>query len=316
MILWTLCWAVMAAAAAPDSASVDSLPWRLSGVGLLAETGEQRGQVLDPAGLAVDAFGRCYVTDAALHRLQWFDRNGRLLGEAGSLGSDRGQMRRPGSVTPLGAARVAVLDRENRRVLTYDLFGRFLDAIDLTADAFVSKTGAIDPIALASDRGGALYIVDAARDRILALDFSGNLQRTIDRGGAGSVFRGLHGLAVTPRGELITAEAVGGRIQRFDLGGRPQASWSVPRSPNVKRSGALAVAVDDTGRVAVADESAGTVWVYDQNGVLMARLERLSAPRAVAFAPGGIVLVAEATPGRVRRFRLAPAPVAPAGTER
>ena len=277
---------------------MDSLPWRLSGLGSLAETGVQRGQVLEPAGLAVDVFGRTYVTDAALHRLQWFDRNGRLLGETGSLGSDRGQMRRPGSVTPLGAARVAVLDRENRRVLTYDLFGRPLDAIDLTADRFVSGTGAIDPIALASDRGGALYIVDAARERILALDFSGNLQRTIDRGAAGSQFRGLRGLAVAPRGDLITAEVVGAR------------------SPGVKRSGALAVAVDDTGRVAVADEAAGTVWVYDANGVPLARLAGLSAPRAVAFAPGGVVLVAETAPGRVRRFQLAPAPPGAAGSPR
>ena len=316
MMLLGVCVAVMAAAAPPDSATVDSLPWRLSGLGSLAETGVQRGQVLEPAGLAVDVFGRTYVTDAALHRLQWFDRNGRLLGETGSLGSDRGQMRRPGSVTPLGAARVAVLDRENRRVLTYDLFGRPLDAIDLTADRFVSGTGAIDPIALASDRGGALYIVDAARERILALDFSGNLQRTIDRGAAGSQFRGLHGLAVAPRGDLITAEVVGARIQRFDLGGRPRASWSVPRSPGVKRSGALAVAVDDTGRVAVADEAAGTVWVYDANGAPLARLAGLSAPRAVAFAPGGVVLVAETAPGRVRRFQLAPAPPGAAGSPR
>lgn len=313
MILWSLCVAALAAAApadttTTDSTAADSLPWRLVALAPLAETGDGRGQVLEPAGLAVDAFGRVYVSDAALHRLQWFDRNGRLLGEAGGLGSDPGQLRRPGSVTPMGAARVAVLDRENRRIVTYDLFGRWLGAIDLASDDVTSAVGAIDPIAMASDRGGALYVADATRDRILVLDFEGVLQRTLDRGVAGTVFRGLRALAATPRGELITSEVVGSRIQRLDSGGRSVASWSVPWRASVRGAGILAVAADDSGRVAVVDEAAGALWVFDVAGRALAHLGGLAAPRAVAFGAGGALLVAETTPGRVRRFQRAPAP--------
>ena len=84
-------------------------------------------RLVEPAGLAVDAFGRRFVSDAALHRLEIFDARGAWLATAGTLGSDPGQLRRPGAVTALGQAGIAVLDRENFRVESYDLLGRRLN---------------------------------------------------------------------------------------------------------------------------------------------------------------------------------------------
>jgi sugar lactone lactonase YvrE len=66
----------------------------------------------------------------------------------------------------------------------------------------------------------------------------------------------------------------------------------------------LPVAVDDSMRVAVADERAGALWVFDASGRRWAERFDLTSPCALAFAPDGTLLVAEAGAGRVRRFAL------------
>jgi len=302
------------AASAPDSAAAvravardstaapDTLAWTLRSTAVIAAQGDGRGQVVEASGVAVDPFGRIVVADAALHRVQRFDADGRWLGEAGSLGSDAGQLRRPGSVALLGTLVVAVLDRENRRVESYDLFGRRLGTVvDLLDPALADAVGRIEPVAMAADRGGAFYVADSDRDRVLAFDFSGRFLRAIGGFGArpGS-FRGLSGLAAPNGGGLVTAERVNARVQRLDGAGRVVVSWPITVS---RTAGALPVAVDDSGHVAIGDEPGGTLRVFDRNGRLLAAANGLARPRALAFAPDGTLLVAEAA-GAVRRFTL------------
>jgi len=292
------------AAVSAVAAPAESLPWRWQAVAVVVARGTQRGRVLEPSGVAVDPFGRLVVADAALHRLQRFEPDGRCLGETGSLGSDPGQLRRPGSVAMLGTLSVAALDRENRRIEGYDLFGRRLGTlVDLLDPALADQVGRVDPVALVADRGGALYVADADRDRILAFDFGGRFLRTIGGfGGRPGSFRGLSGIAAGPRGGLVTAERVNARVQRLDAGGGVLFSWPLPVA---RDAGALPVAVDDSSRVAVADESSGRLWLFDGRGRVLAVLDGLARPSALAFAPDGTLLVAEAGRGEVRRFALA-----------
>ena len=298
------------AAASSTPATVDtsaialaSLPLRLRAVAVVVAQGDGRGQTLEPSGIAVDAFGRLIVADAALHRLQRFEPDGRWLWEGGALGSDPGLLRRPGSVAMLGGLTVAVLDRENRRVEGYDLFGRRLGTrIDLLDPQLAERVGRVDPAALAADRGGVLYVADSDGERVLVFDSAGRFVRAV--GGFGSrpgSFRGLSGLAAAPRGALVTAERINARVQRFDAAGRVALTW--PLAPG-RGPGALAVAVDDSGRVAVADEPSGGLWLFDADGRPLATLTGLARPRALAFAPDGTLLVAEAAHGEVRRFAI------------
>jgi DNA-binding beta-propeller fold protein YncE len=306
--------AILMMLSAPDSTALadttsswaaDSLRARVASAAWLAREGEGRGQVLEPAGVAVDAFGRAYVSDAALHRLQRFDPQGRYLGESGVLGSDTGEMRRPGSVVLLGVLGVGVLDRENRRVESFDLFGRLAGTtLDLADPALEAQVGRIDPTQLAADRGGALYVADPARERVLSFDVSGQFLREL--GGFGSrpgQLRGLRGLATGPRGELIVTERTNARVQRIDAGGRPVAAWPLPLDPKGK-SGELPVAVDGAGRVAVADETSGSLWLFDSAGSLLGTASGLGHPRALAFGRDSLLYVAGVQPGGVRTIRL------------
>ena len=280
---------------------------RIRLAGTVAGGADARVRLAEPSGLAVDAFGSLYVSDAALHRLQRFDARGEWLGESGSLGSDPGQLRRPGGVVLLGTLSVAVLDLENRRVEAYDLFGRRVGTlIDLLQDDLALEVGRVDPVAITADRGGALFLADALGERILAFDFSGRFVRVV--GGIGTrpgSFRGLRGLAAAPRGELVTAERINARAQRLDPGGRVLESWPLDVRPG---RGALPVAVDDSARVAIADEGSGRLWIFDASGAALGTLAGLEGPRALVFATGGSLLVGEARTGRVIRFVLEPHP--------
>ena len=313
--------AVARAAAAPapapapaaDSAAVAAVAptgapaLRIRVLGTVVGGADERVRLGDPSGLAVDAFGVIYVTDAALHRMQRFDARGAWLGDSGSLGSDPGMLRRPGGVVLLGTLAVAVLDYENRRVESYDLTGRRAGTlIDLSTEALPPEIGRVDPVAIASDKGGALYIADAEQERVLAFEFSGRFVRAL--GGIGAKagsFRGLRGLATTSRGEIVTAERLNARVQRLDPGGRVLASWPLDVKPGRR---ALPAAVDDSARVAIADESTGRLWVFDPSGRLLATLDGLERPRSLAFAGGGALLVGEAGSGRVTRLSLERAP--------
>lgn len=296
----------------PDSlAPADTLPGRLVPLPGVLDLGGRVPGLVEPSGIAIDAFGRFVVSDAASHRLLRFDKGGAWLGQVGSLGSDPGQLRRPIAVATLGSLGVAVLDRENRRVVSYDLFARRIGTlVDFAADALTAVTGRIDAVAMASDKGGALYLADAERDRILVFDFQGRYQREI--GGYGTrpgAFRGLAAIATTARGELVACERGGRRVQQLDAGGRVVRAWPLEVAPG---RGPLAVAVDDSSRVAVADGARGWLGVFDRNGRLWAEKRNLAQPGALAFAPDGTLLVAESA-GTIRRFALTSAAPAPRG---
>ena len=292
------------ATARADTAGVDTLALRLVPVQTLGAEGGGRGALVEPSGVATDAFGRVYVTDASQHRLVRFDARGTWLGEAGALGSDPGDLRRPAGVAPVGSLGVGVLDRENRRVVLYDLFGRLVGVLTDFA-ALEEELGRVDPAALAADRGGALYVADADRDRVLVMDFSGRFVRTLGGfGPGGGSFRGLSGLAAGPLGGLVTVERTGARLQRLDAGGSPLAAWALPVRTT---RGRLAVALDDSSRIAVADEGSGRLWLFSPAGRLLAARSGLAGPRALAFAPDGSLLVAEGSGSRVRRFVVEPA---------
>jgi DNA-binding beta-propeller fold protein YncE len=285
-------------------------PLVISSVAVIPVLPSGSGSKTQPSGVGSDAFGRIYVADAAFHRLLRYEPSGAWLGEAGALGSGEGQLRRPGAVAALGTLSMALLDRENRRVESYDLYGRRQGTlIELESDALSNELGRIDPIDLAADRGGSIYVADTDRDRVLVFDFSGRFARELGGFGArpGS-FRGLAGIAVGSRGEVVVTERVNGRLQRLDPTGRVLAAWPLEVRPS--RS-ALPVAADDSGHIAVADESTGRLVVFSTTGGVLARFTGLDGPRALAFHRDGTLLVAEAGAAQVRRLKLTARPGRP-----
>ena len=337
LALGLLAGTALAAAEPPSGAKPDTLArapspadttrpgvahgWRLRELAPIA--GDDAHPLAEPAGVLSDAFGILWVSDASLHKLRRWRADGVPLDETGALGSDPTQFRRPGALARLGALGVAVLDVENQRVSTYDHNLRLLSiAIDLTASDLEAQVGTVRPLSIAADRGGALYVVDAERDRILVFDYAGAFQREVGGyGGRSGGFSGLTGVAVTARGRIVTVErprprskkvdpadstVARARIQWLEAGGRLITSvWSPPLAAGSSELW-VSVAVDAIGRVAIAAERSGEVHVLSPDGAPIARLTGLASPRAVAFADDGTLLVAETGAARVRRWTLEP----------
>lgn len=275
------------------------------------------GVLVQPAGVAVDAFGRAWVTDAARHRLLRFDAGGVRLDETGALGSDAGQFRRPGALASYGASAMAVLDRENRRIVGYDTHARGAQVVvDLASPALEASVGRVDGVSLASDMGGTLYVADADRDRILVFDFAGTYQRAIGGYGGGvGAFRHLVAVASGPRGALVTLEWLAGgkvrgkggapdsvraaqvRVQWLDGSGASLGHWELPGGDSDRWS----LAVDPVlPRVMLADGTSGQLWQLELRAGSLARpIARCTRPSALAFTADGSLVVAE--PGRLLR---------------
>jgi DNA-binding beta-propeller fold protein YncE len=265
------------------------------------------------------------VSDAVLHKLRRWDVGGQPLDETGALGSEAGQFRHPAALARVGSLGVAVLDVENRRVSAYDHHLRLIGAaVDLAAPELEARIGRVTPVSLASDKGGAFYVADAERDRVLVFDYSGAFQREIGGyGGRAGGFSGLMAVATGPRGSLVTVErprgtakkkavtpdstAARSRVQWLDAGGRVIASVWTPAWAAGAGETAMALALDDSGRVALTGERSGELCVLSPAGACVGRLRGLASPRGVAFAADGALLVAEAGGARVRRLVLEPA---------
>jgi hypothetical protein len=315
---------------APDSSRVSAAPpaardsLRLDPQGGYA--GDAAHALAEPTGVLCDAFGRVWVSDAVLHKLRRWDAGGQPLDETGTLGSETGQFRHPTALARVGSLGVAVLDVENRRVIAYDHHLRLLGAaVDLATPELEARIGRVDPVSLASDKGGAYYVADADRDRILVFDYAGAFQREI--GGYGvrvGGFAGLMGIATGPRGSLVTVERPRGtskksksaapdsttaraRVQWLDAGGRPLRSAWTPAWAAGASETAMSLAIDDSGRVVVTGERSGELFVLSPAGVCVGRMHGLASPRGLAFAADGTLLVAEAGAARVSRLILAPA---------
>lgn len=311
--------AVVTGAPAPVPVSPEPAVYRLRESQRLESSSSAR--LVEPAGVLADAFGRVWVSDASLNVVRRWQASGDPLDETGTLGSEPGRFRRPGTLARLGSLGVAVLDTENQRVVSYDHQLRLLGVlVDLTAPALEARLGRVRPLGIASDRGGAMLVLDADRDRILVFDFAGTYLREIGGfGGRAGGFAGLMGVACDPRGNLVTVErprakprkgvaadtVVGrARVQWLEPGGRVLTAHWTPVWPAGASESSMAVAVDDSGRVAITGERSGQLFVFDADGRLLVQLADLGSPRAIGFAPDGTLLVAEPAAARVRRFAL------------
>jgi DNA-binding beta-propeller fold protein YncE len=271
--------------------------------------GVEAGQFNDPAGVAVDPKGRILVADTGNHRVERFDSSGVYVGEFGGFGHDAGRFDRPTALWVDGALAVWVLDQGNARVVKYDLEGRVIGvAVDLEADDVRNALGTVEPAGLAADRGGELFVTDAAADRVLAFDPLGAILDT--RGGFGQAsdrFGRPSGLAVDGRGRLLVADPGNRRVQLLDSFGGFLASF--PLDSTLAANGRVVVAFGPDRMWAVGNRTTGALEVRTLDGATVARIPPGTKggplPGGLVFDAAGRLLVSDARGPRVLRYRLA-----------
>ena len=240
--------------------------------------GSGDGQFKLPAGIAVDAAGKVYVTELANNRVQVFDASGELLHKWGSEGrgigpfrkrSGDGQFNWPKAIAVDPAGNVYVGDTYNDRVQVFDASGELLhkwgnEGRGIGPFRKRSGDGQFNwPKAIAVDPAGNVYVGDTYNDRVQVFDSNGRFLRKWGTVGSGDgLFDGPNGIAVDRGGNVYVTELQNDRVQVFDSNGRFLVKWGTEGRGDGQFKDPNGIAVDGTGNVYVADEGNHRVQVF------------------------------------------------------
>jgi DNA-binding beta-propeller fold protein YncE len=200
-------------------------------------------------GVAVDEQGRVYVADYGNHRVQVFDRAGRLLSLWGREGGGPGEFGLPHGIAVDGAGRVYVGDLQDHRIQVFDDAGRCLAQWGGT---WTGDGRFMWPGGLAVDDQGQVYVADTGNGRVQVFDGQGRLvARWMTAAPAGDEAP-VAGIALDRAGRVYVGGA-GDRIRQFDRGGRALATWAGRGDGPGELRGPAGLAIDADGDLHVAD---------------------------------------------------------------
>jgi hypothetical protein len=173
----------------------------------IGDTGSDPGQMIAPAGVAVDGQGRIYVADAGNHRVQVFGAGGEFIAAFGSEGNGAGGFQEMRGMEVDSNGRVFVCDPGNGRVavLTFD------------GAQFHWQTAIQDvasPNGVAEGPTGKIYVSDAATASVR--EYSADLVYRRSLTQPDSPFTGPlsnpTGMAFDSHGALIVSDTGGRRV--------------------------------------------------------------------------------------------------------
>ncbi len=180
--------------------------------------GDAPGQVIWPAGIAVDSQGRVYVTDEWLNRISIFDADGNFLDCWGDSGNGDGQLDGPSGIVIDAQDDVYIVDTRNHRVQKFAQDGTPLASLG----SYGSGEGQLDsPWGIASDSDGYIYVADHMNYRVQKFTPEGEFAGSFGSRGSG---RGELGrpssVAVDSDGDVYVCDWSNDRVQVFGADGR------------------------------------------------------------------------------------------------
>ncbi len=232
-----------------------------------------------PGGIAVDAAGNIYVADTWNHRIEKFNSQGVFVGKWGEFinlsdpGAGNDNARNSKFFGPRGVAvgpdgNIYVTDTGNKRVLIFDPSGKPVRQID--SGMSPTKTGPAypftqpgelnEPVGIAVDGAGNVYVADTNNKRIQKFDNAGKPVAQWPVPGnswdAGAYLEPF--LAVDTQGNVYATAPTGQSVLKFSPSGQVLATQNSAGAITLKTPTGITVAPD------------GTVYVVDTgaNGVV------------------------------------------------
>jgi DNA-binding beta-propeller fold protein YncE len=125
-----------------------------------------------PSGIAIDPQDVLYIVDSRNHRVQKFTKEGRFLSTWGSLGRAPGQFNAPWGITLDQQGNVFVADHKNHRVQKFTPDGQFI----MQLGNYGTGKGQLNhPSDVAVDPEGDVYVCDWANHRVQVFDADGKI---------------------------------------------------------------------------------------------------------------------------------------------
>ena len=182
-----------------------------------------------PTDVGFDAAGNIFVTDGyGNSRVVKFDRNGRFIKEAGSRGSQRGQLNLPHTMAMDANGNVYVGDRSNARVQVFDN--------DLNVKAIYDNVGNPWAVCISPGPHQYLFVSNSIPDNGLAqyrditgeiykMELDGTILGRFGKPGKQlGEFSTVHEIDCRNPNELFVAEITAWRIQKIILRPQPPAA--------------------------------------------------------------------------------------------
>lgn len=252
-------------------------------------------QISTPTNLAADNAGNLYIADTGNNRVRKVDVNGIISTIAGDgdpgFSGDGGpatnaELDAPLAVAIDSAGDIYIVDSENERIRKVDTNG-IIETIAGNGDGNELEDGvpAVDanlrqPIDIALDASGDLYIASFSKPYIRKVDASGIISTLYDGGcGFATCPPGLSfgGIGVDAQGNVYAPATFCCGILKIDTNGNttPVAGYGAPGfsgdggpAVNAELNRPADVAVDGAGRVYIADSRNNRIRVVDTNGVI------------------------------------------------
>ena len=185
--------------------------------------GDADGELIWPAGVALDSKGNAYITDEWLSRVNVFDQEGNFVTHWGTEGSGPGQLLGPNRIRIDSDDTVYVTDGRNHRVQKFALDGTYrgeFGSFGAGEGQFNNPWG----FTLADD--GYLYIADTKNNRVQKLTTDGEFVAEFGAFGTGrGQLNRPSDVAVDPEGDVYVCDWGNSRVQAFAADGKFMTSF-------------------------------------------------------------------------------------------
>lgn len=234
---------------------------------------------------AVAADGTIFVPDWGNHRIQAFNSDGTFSATYGELGQGNGEFNCPNSVAidPVNGY-IVVADTGNQRVQVFTNEMVYQTTIGVTEDPGDDNYHFNNPVSVAVDLVGDIYVSDLDNNRVQKCTLNGLAyvcETFIENDGEyNNEFGDIHprSLALDADGNLYVADDANARVQVFDgngkfitsIGGTESSqmtsSFSTPWGLTVSSEGTVYVADTENHRIEIFNVGVGYVQQVNING--------------------------------------------------
>ncbi|MCH8062865.1 MAG: NHL repeat-containing protein [Chloroflexi bacterium] len=178
-----------------------------------SQYGDDEGELIWPAGIALDAQQNVYVTDEWLNRISIFDKDGNFLRLWGVGGEGDGEFNQPSGIAIDGEDNLYIADSLNHRIQKFTKDGKFLGKWG----SLGSGEGELNsPWGITIDDDGYVYVADHKNHRVQKFTSAGEFVAAFGSFGTGrgQLYRPSD-VAVDPDGDVYVCDWANDRVQAF-----------------------------------------------------------------------------------------------------